>query len=508
MPLDRFAPAFPCIDRTARESTCLSYVSSPDEANDGEPVNTGRGTSAPDSAERATARPGHAPARLAHDIRACALRLGFDAAGITSLRRSDHAAFFHDWLDRGRHGDMHWLARPDAVAARIDPPSRWPELRSAIVVTMAYGTGNGRDARPAAMVATTDDGSGDTSDAEPAASRATPSDDRPPAGASAQKAGADVSRGIIARYARGRDYHRGMKKKLLALLHEVEAIVGRELPAARAYVDTGPVLERELARRAGLGWFGRNTMLIHPRRGSYFFLGVLLVELDLEGDTPVVRDHCGTCNACVEACPTSALLGRDAAGAPVIDATRCISYLTIEHDGPIPNELRPLIGNRVFGCDICQEVCPFPRKFASPSAEPSFAARGPGEPPIGVEKLPSDGWHPGTRSPSLMDLMALDEAGWEAFSRGSALRRAGRAGFLRNVAVALGNWGSVEAVPALVSALSDTDPLVRGHAAWALGEVGSPEAVRALESRVSSEDDPFVRSELEAALDRSRPKAK
>ena len=191
-----------------------------------------------------------------------------------------------------------------------------------------------------------------------------------------------------------------------------------------------------------------------------------------------------------------------------MDARRCISYLTIEHRGPIPRELRPLIGNRVFGCDICQEVCPFSRKFASPSTEPSFAARGPGESPVGVEKLPFDGWHPGTRSPSLIDLMALDEAGWEAFSRGSALRRAGRAGFLRNVAVALGNWGSEDAVPVLTSALSDPDPLVRGHSAWALGEVGSPEAFEALESRVPSEDDPFVRSELDAALARSRPKEK
>jgi epoxyqueuosine reductase len=415
-------------------------------------------------------------------IRERAIRLGFDSVGITALRASDHAGFLREWLGRGRHGDMDWLARPDAVEARADPRSRWPALRSAIVVTMNYGgtVAGSRERTDQALTAESIEGD-DTSDA---------------------------SRAIIARYARGRDYHRVMKKKLLLLLREVESIAGQELPAARAYVDTGPVLERELAQRAGLGWFGRNTMLIHPRRGSYSFLAALLTELDIEGDTEPVRDHCGTCNACVEACPTGALLGRDDDGAPVIDATRCISYLTIEHRGAIPRELRPLIGNRVFGCDICQEVCPFPRKFSSPSTEPSFAARGPGEPPFGVEKLPSDGWHPGTRSPSLVDLMTLDEAGWEAFSRGSALRRAGRAGFLRNVAVALGNWGSDQAVPVLASALSDSDPLVRGHAAWALGEVASPEAFDALESCGSSEDDPFVRSELEAALDRSRPKEK
>lgn len=401
-----------------------------------------------------------------HDwLKAEALAHGFDAAGIAAVRQSDHAAFLERWLAAGMQGGMDYLARPDAVRRRIDPRSAIPDLKTALVVTHSYGRG--------------DDGAAD-----------------------------DQSRGVIARYARGRDYHKVVRKKLLALLGALETRIGRELPLARACVDTAPVLERELARRAGLGWFGRNTMILHPRRGSYFFLGVLLLELELAEDEPFAADHCGTCHACIDACPTGALLGRDADGAPVMDARRCISYLTIESRGPIPREHRPVIGNRVFGCDICQEVCPYPRKFSSPSAEPSFAARGPGEPPVGVEKLPSDGWHPGTRSPSLIDLMAFDEAGWEAFSRGSALRRAGRAGFLRNVAVALGNWGSEEAVPVLASALSDADPLVRGHAAWALGEVGSPDAFGALESRVSSEDDPFVRSELEAALDRSRPKAK
>jgi epoxyqueuosine reductase len=167
-----------------------------------------------------------------------------------------------------------------------------------------------------------------------------------------------------------------------------------------------------------------------------------------------------------------------------------------------------MIGNRVFGCDICQEVCPFTRRFSKPTSEPAFASRGPGESPFGVEPLPSDGWHPGTRSPSLIDLMSMDEAGWEAFSRGSALRRPGRAGFLRNVDVALGNWGSPEAVPVLAAALSDPEPLVRGHAAWALGEVGSPEATAALEASAAAERDPFVLEELEGALDRLRSNVK
>jgi epoxyqueuosine reductase len=246
-------------------------------------------------------------------------------------------------------------------------------------------------------------------------------------------------------------------------------------------------------------------MLIHPRRGSYFFLGTLLVDVELEMDEPFTQDHCGSCHACLDGCPTNALLGRDAHGAPVMDARRCISYLTIENRGPIPRELRPLIGNRVFGCDICQEVCPFTRKFSALSADPGFASRGPGEPPLGVERPQSDGSHPGTKAPSLIDLMSMDESGWEAFSRGSALRRARRSGFLRNVAVALGNWGSPEAVPVLTSALSDLDPLVRGHAVWALAEIDAPDSLPALEALASSESDPFVRSELDDAMERLRP---
>lgn len=395
---------------------------------------------------------------LSERIRAQALELGFESLGIAPLRLSDHAAHYRAWLDAGQHGTMHYLARADAVDARSDPQRRWPELRSAIVTTMRYAAHEDEPTAP--------------------------------------------DRAIIARYARGRDYHRLLKKKQLELLHWLETETGQRLDAARAYVDTGPVLERELARRAGLGWFGRNTMIIHPRRGSYVFLATLLVELELDPDPPFTADHCGTCNACVDACPTGALLGRDASGAPVMDARRCISYLTIESRGPIPRALRPALGNRVFGCDICQEVCPFTRKFSeATSSEPALAARGPGEPPLAVARLPSDGWHPGTAAPSLVDLMAMDEAGWEAFSRGSALRRAGWSGFRRNVAVALGNWGSPEAVPVLTSALADPEPLVRAHAAWALGRLRSAEARSALFARASVETEASVMEELTLALD-------
>ena len=396
-------------------------------------------------------------AALSAFIHATALELGFDSVGIAPVTPSEHAVFYQAWLDAGMHGTMSYLAREDAVRARLDARDAWPTVRSAVAVTLHYDTDSKTDYP------------------------------------------GDV--GIIARYARGRDYHKVIKSRLLQLLSRIEAHVGAELPLARAYVDTGPVLERELASRAGLGWFGRNTMLIHPRRGSYFFIGALLLDFDLVYDAPFDADHCGTCSNCVAACPTNALLGRDANGAPIMNATRCISYLTIENRGPIPRELRPLMSNRIYGCDICQEVCPFTRKFSVETTEPGFAPRAAGETPHGVQRMTSHTEHPGTHAPSLIALMSMDEPAWESFSRGSAIRRAGRAGFLRNVAVALGNWGSEEAVPVLTAALGDADPLVRGHAAWALGEIASSAAVAVLGEALSAEPDHGVREEIAAALD-------
>ena len=429
-----------------------------------------------------------AEATLESRLKARALELGFERAGIARLHASDHAAFYHAWLAAGYHGAMAYLARPDAVARRLDPVAARPALRSVLVVAHNYFPGEA-------------------------------------------EAGDDPSRGIVARYARGRDYHKVVQARLMELLRWLETEVGHPLPAARASVDTGPVLERELARRAGLGWFGKSAMLIDPRHGSWFFLGTLLLELELQPDAPFVEDRCGSCRACLDACPTGALLGRDAAGAPVVDARRCISYLTIELRGPIPRALRPLIGNRVFGCDICQECCPWNGdKFVRLTREPGYlprasratgllgsgpAALGSGskrpDSNTGAARLDSDSGRvasasrsaaaiPGTSGPLLLDLMVMDEAAWDEFSRGSAIRRAKRAGFLRNVAVALGNWGAPEAVPALVRALEDAEPLVRGHAAWALGRIGTAEARAALVSRLVHEDDRFVREELRIAL--------
>jgi epoxyqueuosine reductase len=387
-----------------------------------------------------------------------AAELGLSLVGIARADQSRHGAFYERWLERGAHGEMSYLSRPDAVARRRDLSLTLESVRSIVVVGHEYF------AEDAAGVPH------------------------------------DPSLGVIARYARGRDYHTVLKKKLLNLLDWLREAEAAPV-AGRAYVDTGPILERELGSRAGLGWFGKNTMLLNPRRGSWFFLGCLLLDLELEPDPPFTEDRCGTCTRCLDACPTGALLGKNEEGAPVIDARRCISYLTIENRGEIPRELRPLIGNRIYGCDICQEICPFNERFASDATEPAYAARGPGEPPRGVQKLPSDRWHPGTAAPPLLDLMRMDAAAWESFSRGSAVRRAGRAGFLRNVAVALGNWGSGEAVPVLSEALSNGDPLVRGHAAWALGRIGSEDARAALSAQLSIESDESVGAEITAALD-------
>jgi len=394
---------------------------------------------------------------------------GFDLVGVCPPDPSGHTDFLRAWIEDGRHGSMGYLARSDALERRADVGRILPEAGAVLIVAQNYHQ---------------EDPEGVPS---------------------------DPSRGTIARYARGRDYHRVLKKALERVLRRFQEIEGMPVPGV-IYVDTGPILERELAQRAGLGWFGRNTMLIDPSHGSYFFIGVLLLGVHVEPDVPMDRDHCGSCRACLDACPTGALLGRDEAGAPVMDATRCISYLTIEHSGPIPAELRPKIGNRIYGCDICQEVCPFNIRFATEATEPAYGARRPGARPVGVQAqsdldnafeptgASAEGVHAGTDGPLLSDLMDMGEAGWEAFSRGSPIRRAGRSGFRRNVAVALGNWGADGAVPPLSRALSDPDPMVRGHVAWALGQIGSEEAVDALRGAVALEEDSEARQEFNAAI--------
>ena len=301
-------------------------------------------------------------------LRRLAREEGFGLAGIAAPDPSRHSALLDLWVREGWAGTMAYMARPANLARRGDLRRIMPEVRSVLVVGQNYFRED-------------------------------------PGGVPT-----DPARGVIARYARGRDYHRVIAGALRRVHRRFEEAEGRRV-AGRVYVDTGPVLERELAERAGLGWFGRNTMMIHPRRGSYFFLGILLLAVEVEPDAPLRADHCGSCRACLDACPTSALLGRGADGAPVMDASRCISYLTIEHRGPIPHELRPRIGNRIYGCDICQEVCPFNERFARPAAEPGYAPRAPGELPPGVEPLGGPdpvARHPGTDGPHLTELMGMD----------------------------------------------------------------------------------------------------
>lgn len=270
-----------------------------------------------------------------------------------------------------------------------------------------------------------------------------------------------------------------LRERLRELHHWLESETGQSINA-RPYVDSGPILERDLAQKAGLGWFGKNTCLINPQSGSFLFLASLFVDYPLDADTPFEADRCGTCTRCIDACPTNALT------APrVLDANLCISYLTIELRGTIPESLREPIGGLVYGCDICQDVCPYNRKFSKPLQEMAFKAR------------------PQFESPSLSDLigwigMSTDD--WTAFSRRSPIKRTKRRGFLRNVAVALGNSRAPDAMPALTTALSDEEPLVRGHAAWALGRIGSTDARDALGARVAIERDEGVLSELQAAI--------
>ncbi len=284
-------------------------------------------------------------------------------------------------------------------------------------------------------------------------------------------------RGAVARYAWGRDYHRALKKRLRALVRGLEEELRRPI-RARIFVDDGPMLDRAVAQRAGIGWFGKNTNVLTPTHGSWVVLGQVLWDLELEPDAPL-KKSCGQCTRCIDVCPTGAIV------APyVVDNRRCISYWTIEHRGPIPRELRPLIGDWVFGCDLCQDICPVNRK----------ARAG------GVSELRDSRAGPALE---LLPLLALTEEEFQGRFRGTAVMRATRVGLQRNACVALGNLADRAAVPALVLALQRGEALVRGHAAWALGRLGGlggREAWRALEAALVAEDDPWVLGEIAQAL--------
>jgi epoxyqueuosine reductase len=348
--------------------------------------------------------------------------LGFHRAAIVPIEPPRRHELYASWLAEGMHGEMAYLSATDS---RSDLRGLLAEARALIVVALAY-------------------------------------DRRDPDGLVPLQ-------GKIARYARGEDYHLVMRDKLVVLADRLSRELGRPV-AARPCVDSAPVLEREWAERGGLGFVAKNTMVIAPGLGSYIVLGELLVDVELPPTAPEspAKPRCGSCRACLDACPTQAF--RDAY---VLDARRCISYLTIEHQGPIPRELRAQIGTWVFGCDVCQEVCPF--------------NAGEGEPPDPLLT-------PRSREHALPDLVALAARGanqLRRFVRRTALRRVSREVLMRNVAVALGNTGSPDAIPALTALLRDRSPLVRSHAVWALAQLGARDILAA-----HVDDDAGVLAEL------------
>jgi epoxyqueuosine reductase len=337
-------------------------------------------------------------------------RLGFILAGVTTPDPPQHFSAFENWLSQGKHGAMDYLADDRSRARRADPRLILPECKSILVLGIPYSA---------------------------------------PHQLSPNHLGGEKEGGIegnIASYAWGDDYHLVIPERLKKLVGFIEAQVGNPIPN-RWYTDTGPILERDLAQRAGLGWIGKNTCLIHPHHGSYFLLSEILLGIELEPDAPFQTDQCGTCTRCLEACPAQCILDDR-----TIDARHCISYLTIELKEDIPTELRSSIGNWIFGCDVCQTVCPWNR-FASSEGDPAFAPREDAKPP---------------------DLIRELELKSEEFNRkfkSSPVKRTKFRGYLRNVAVALGNSEDRAAIPALKKALNHSEPMVRSHAHWACEQI-------------------------------------
>lgn len=373
-------------------------------------------------------------------LKARALALGFDAVGVAGVSALEAQGHYEVWLAAGRHGDMHWLASDKHRARRQHPELLVRDIRSVLCVALCY----------------------------------------PPERESAR----DHRLGRIARYAAGEDYHAVMRDKL----YELECWIRTELfPGSGSlwYSDTGAILERGWAERAGLGWIGKHSGLLSRSLGSWFLLGEVLMDRELESDAPLATEHCGTCTRCIDVCPTQAIV------APYqVDARLCLSYLTIEHKGSIPRALRRSIGDWIFGCDLCQEVCPWNR-FAPAAREARLHARA------------LEGW-------TLEQFLDLDEPTFRALFADSPIRRADREGFVRNVCIALGNRRDHRAGAALARRLSgDAAAVVREHAAWALGEILAGETLEsdaraafcaALTHACEQDPAPEVRAEAALAL--------
>jgi len=360
-----------------------------------------------------------------------AKRAGFDAVAVTRPDAIPLApARLAEFVADGFHGSMGWIA--ETIQRRAEPSTLWPDVRSIIVLAMNYGP----DHDPRALQARRD-------------------------------------RGAISVYAQNRDYHDIMKGRLKEIAGKIVARAGGDV---KVFVDTAPVMEKPLAEAAGLGWQGKHTNLVSRAHGSWLFLGTIFTTAELEPDT-AEEDHCGSCRACLDACPT------DAFPAPYrLDARRCISYLTIENKGPIPSEFRDKIGNRIYGCDDCLAACPW-NKFARAASEAKLAAR---------DDL---------REPPLAELLALDDAAFRSFFSGSPIKRIGRDRFIRNVLIAAGNSDDASLVRAVHGLLGDASPLVRGAAVWALSRlVPDAEFARRAAIALATEDDATVRDEWLSAL--------
>ncbi len=334
-----------------------------------------------------------------------ARRLGFSLAGVTTPEPPPHLSVLENWLSLGRHASMNYMSDP----RRRDPLQLLPGCRSILVLAVRY---------PNPGICS--------------------QDKKPPA------------TGRVAAYAWGQDYHLVLPDRMEQMVNFIENQVGSSFQH-RCTTDSAPLLERDLAQRAGLGWIGKNTCLIHPQMGSYFLLAEILLGIGLEVDPPFTADRCGRCMRCITACPTGCLLPDR-----TLDARRCLSYLTIENKREIPVNLRQQIGNHIFGCDLCQQVCPWNR-FADQGDDPTFQARG---------NLPY---------PELKTELSLSQQEFDRKFAESPILRSKRSGYLRNVAVALGNSRDTQALPALEKALDDPEPLVREHAGWAWKQIRSNE---------------------------------
>lgn len=366
-------------------------------------------------------------------IAEAALELGFERVGIVPVDTPSRHTAFEKWLDAGMHGEMRYMS--DRRELRVSPSTIHPGSRSIVAVAASY-----------------------------------------------HQADDDGAPGGIARYARGRDYHKVLRKRLGKLGTLIESELGAGSCSPRGFVDSAPILERDIAERAGIGWVGKSSNVIDQDLGSTFFLGELFVGHELaalgQSSQPEMHpDRCGRCTACIDLCPTKAIVEPY-----VVDARLCISYLTIELRGPIPVQLRRAIGSHLFGCDVCQIVCPWNRKVEA-RPDPAFAPR------------------PQLKGLSAADFLPLTEGEFDTLFAGSPVRRTGRAGLARNAAIVLGNSGDPAVVPALVGGLrADPDPVVRGHCAWALGELATGSAKTALEFARLSEGEAQVVGEIDAAL--------